>query len=165
MLCIRFVSGLSLYFTTSGFSSITINLSVPAFAKENTHTHNKKCLLTVQLVLNFWMEATVLVGTFSAAELFCSFPRDPCLKVKGSRVITNSLNASATFCKKEHMKCQSATLGFWVTVEKVCRQNENHLPPPEGVFEGPPLLLTLHLAHPISSLSPFFLISDCVIKP
>lgn len=67
------------------------------------------------------------------------------------------------------MTCQSATLRFWVTVEKVCRENENHLPLLEGVFEDPSLLLTLHLAHPISSLSPFssfqmvILSHDCIL--
>lgn len=72
VLCIRFLSSLSLYFTTSGFSPIMVNLSVPASIKEN-----KKKLITVLLVLNFWNDGVhcALGNLHCSRTFFCSFPQ------------------------------------------------------------------------------------------
>lgn len=91
VLCIRFLSSLSLYFTTCGFSPITINLSVPASTKENKKRKQKKkktdnCSICPEL-LEWW----------------------------SSRVITNSLNAYDTICKNEQInemsRCHAEVLG------------------------------------------------------
>lgn len=156
VLCIRFLSSLSMYFTTYGFSPITINLFVPASTKE------KKKKLWKLFCLSWTsgiMETTVLLGTFTAAELFLLLSPDLCLHNERSLVIK---------FKGHHKFCEC----LWYNLQKWTNEWNVMLPcwgfgwlwrPFAGKMKfifhclwSSLLLLTLHLAHQVSSLSPFF---------